>query len=245
MDSQLIEQMHAIGEHHWWFQARQQIILALLRRYERRQGPLTACDLGCGTGQMLKALAAQAFITCGMDPAPEAVEFARRRGAGDIRQGHLPDQIPFAGRHFDLVLLLDVLEHIVDDAAALARAAELVGRDGLLICTVPAGKFLWSARDARHGHQRRYNRAGLQRLFANRGLRIEKLSYFNTLLFPIAVAHRLLARLGGFDAAATDLAVPPRLVNQLLATLFATEKHLLSHANLPCGLSLLCLARKT
>lgn len=249
MDPRLIKQMFELEDHHWWFRGRRQIVLHLVRKYgaapgrdcERRK----ICDLGVGAGLLLRELAPEAEVY-GLDQSEEALRAARQRGLTNLARGWLPDQVPYADQSFDLVLLLDVLEHIEEDRAALRKALSLLKDDGILICTVPAYQFLWSGHDTAHGHKRRYTKSAIRRLFDGLAVEIKILSYFNTILFPPAVVQRLAQKWfrGGKRGPEQLVATPPGPINLLLTGIFAVERYLLPYLPLPFGLSLLCLVRK-
>lgn len=248
MEASLIDGLYHLEAVHWWFCARREILLSVIDRYTENNTldgkRLKVCELGCGTGLMLRHLETDRHAEVwGMDQSERAVALARRRGLANIRQGALPGQVPFAGSDFDVVLVLDILEHIEDDQTSLARAAELLRPNGVLVCTVPAYNFLWTAFDAVHGHRRRYCRGTLRPLFERAGLRLELFTYFNTLLFPVALLQRLWARAAGRDPTGAILAIPASPLNRLLYLLFRTEKHLILRFPLPFGLSLLGVAR--
>lgn len=228
---------------HWWFAARREIVLAQVGRFLGRPAPgreRRVLDIGCGAGGMLAFLEAYGRAS-GVDASAEAVDMARAQG-GDVRRGALPDDIPFADGTFDLITLLDVLEHVEEDARALDRIRRLLRPDGLLIVTVPAFRFLWSGHDVVNEHRRRYVRAGLALRLREAGFRIERITYFNTLLFPPIAAVRVLGRLRG-GAARADQGTVPGPVNGLLRRIFSMEKRLLTAGNLPFGVSLLAVAR--
>jgi hypothetical protein len=135
-----------------------------------------------------------------------------------------------------------VLEHIDDDVASLRRLGALLGDDGRILLTVPAMPFLWSSHDELHHHKRRYTRASLQAATKAAGLRVEHIGYFNALLFPLALAQRMLAKLTG-SRQPID-ALPSPTVNGVLRSIFASERHLVGRVRLPVGLSLFAVIRR-
>src|SRR5262245_48165974 len=128
MDRALYAEMFAVEQTHWWFRAKHRIVRDLLGRYlprpddgAFRASPVRIADLGCGCGGMLAALAQEYDVT-GLDASPEAAAFSAQRGI-PVRLGFLPDQVPLPKDAFDAALLLDVLEHLDDDAGSVAAAA--------------------------------------------------------------------------------------------------------------------------
>ena len=103
----------------------------------------------------------------------------------------------FKRNEYDLVALLDVLEHVPDDLGSLRAIHRRLKPGGALLLTVPANPWMWSAHDAAHHHFRRYTKKQLEELFLRSGLEIELLSYFNTLLYPLIAAARIAGKLLG------------------------------------------------
>jgi SAM-dependent methyltransferase len=242
--------VHAeLEENHWWFTARRSIVRTLLRHELERDPalvpPLRILDIGCGAGGTVRDLAEFGTVQ-GIDPSPVAVAYARSKGDGEVRIGALPSDLPFEPHErFDVITLLDVLEHVDRDVEALVNIRGLLGHSGRLIITVPAYQFLWSGHDVINEHKRRYSRAELESKLGRAGFRISTLSYYNTILFlPVALV-RLAQRAAQGDRAPSSSAVGrvPRPVNRLLHHLFAAERHVLTHASLPFGVSLIAVAR--
>ena len=240
MEEQVYRTLYEVEKTHWWYAARKEILLGYL---EARIGlPRTArvLDAGCGTGAILEALSAR-YDAWGSDVAPQAIAFCRERGLTRLHLGTLDSYPPSAP--FDLITMLDMVEHVDDDRGLLRAAHNLLGKGGHILITVPAFPSLWSRYDEILHHKRRYTRAGLRTLVASSGFAIEHMSFLNCLLFPVAWIRRAAARAMGSDGAG-DLEVPPRLLNAALRETFRVERHVVPHASLPFGLSLMCLARR-
>jgi SAM-dependent methyltransferase len=245
---------------HWWFVARRKIVLGMLapwlaprrpsvRRDGRRaggrpRGRPRILDIGCGAGGTLQALSPHGEVR-GLDPSPEIVERARAKAGCEVRVGSLPRDVSYPPGSFDVVTLLDVLEHIEEDEASLAAVRDLLAPGGVLALTVPAFRFLWSGHDVVNEHRRRYTRAELRRKLEGAGLVVRKLSYYNAFLFPPIAAVRLLrgARDGVRDAR-PHLGVVPGPLNALLTRVFAAERHVLRVGAFPFGVSLLAVAER-
>ena len=138
-----------------------------------------------------------------------------------------------------------MLEHLDDDAAGLREAARLVNPGGLLLVTVPALPSLWGGQDVVSEHRRRYTKRALTSLFDGAGLAGYRVSYFNTLLFPVAASVRLARRAAGRGASPrSDFEDNrPGLVNDLLAWVFSLESTVINSATLPVGVSLIVTYR--
>lgn len=241
VESELYQQMRELEEQHWWFVGRRAIVASLLRSSKLPENA-SLLDLGCGTGGNLAMLSEFGQVV-GAERDQQAAQLAHQRGVAPIVRGSLPDGLPLGNETFDCVTLLDVLEHIEDDRTTLEAIHKLLLPAGVLLITVPAFPFLWGAHDVAHHHQRRYRAKGLRQLLEATGYEVTTLSYCNTWLFPIAATVRLLRRYFPAGDAGADLSLPPVPINQLLAKLFASERHLL-RAGLPFGVSLVVLAKK-
>ncbi len=223
---------------HWWFLGRRAVILAEMTRRLPARGVRLA-ELGCGSGGMLEALGRfGTAVGVEMDPALRAR--ARERGL-DVRAGALPDAIPLEPGRWDAVCLFDVLEHVDDEAGALAACRRLLAPGGRLFVTVPAYAWLWSRHDELLGHRRRYTARALRRAAERGGYTVERLTYFNTLLAPPIMAVRL-AR-AALRRPGHDLDRPAPLLNRALAACFSSEARLLRWVSPPFGISILLAAR--
>jgi SAM-dependent methyltransferase len=224
---------------HWWFRGRRAVILAEMAR--RLAGDrLRLAELGCGSGGMLEAI--RCFGTAvGVETDRALRERARERGL-DVREGALPDAIPLEPARWDAVCLFDVLEHLDDEAAALAACRRLLAPRGRLFVTVPAYAWLWSRHDELLGHRRRYTARSLRQVVERAGFTVERLTYFNTLLAPPIMAVRLVR--AALRSPGHDLDRPAPLVNRVLAACFSAEARLLGWTSVPFGISILLAASR-
>ncbi len=170
----------------------------------------------------------------------EARALAEQRLGRKVMSAPLPKLAGVKKAHYDLIAALDVIEHIDDDHAALASIATRLKPGGKLLMTVPAHQWMWSAHDVANHHKRRYSKRGLRQLIEASPLKLDRLGYFNSLLFPLAVAERLASKLRGKEDA--DLSLPPRPLNAALEYAFAAERHLIARLPLTPGLSLFAVA---
>ncbi|MBI5255465.1 MAG: methyltransferase domain-containing protein [Burkholderiales bacterium] len=240
MRPEVYREMAAVQASHWWFAARRRILARLIPPL-LPDAQAEILEIGCGTGANLALLAGLGRLSA-MEYEPEAAALARALGVCPVQPGGLPAPVPFDDGRFALVCLLDVLEHIADDRAALARAARLLAPGGRLLVTVPAYRWLWSAHDTAHQHHRRYTAASLRGVAEAAGLRVQRIGHFNTLLFPLIALARLAQRLrGAADAEGSDARLPPAPLNQLLEAVFASERFVLPRVLLPFGVSVLAV----
>ncbi len=233
--------MAAVEERHWWFAGRRRVLAGCIARLGLPPGA-AILEIGSGTGGNLRLLSRFGTVTAvEMNEAARAMTLARHERA-DIRAGSLPYDLRLGNRRFDLICLFDVLEHVEDDAAALTAVRALLAPGGVLLITVPAYTALFGPHDEALHHKRRYERAGLRAKLTDAGLRVDRLSFINAALLPVAWALRLADK-GLRRAQASGTAMPPAPLNALLAGIFGAETLLLPHFDLPFGLSLLALAR--
>ena len=238
MDAQVYLRMAELDKRHWWFVARRRILRSLIERKVRPPKKARILEIGCGTGHNLGMLSEfGALEATELDAG--ARELASSRLGRAVAEAALPDLSMFPASSFDLIALLDVLEHVENDATALAAIRSRLKVGGKLLVTVPANRWMWSAHDAAHHHHRRYTKRQLRDAATNAGLRTDLLSHFNTLLFPPIAAARLAGKLLGRDRA--DDSIPPGPVNGILRGIFELEAPLVGRVPLPFGVSLVAI----
>lgn len=245
MDKLLYDQFYHLEATHWWFVARREIILDQIRKHIPLGHTPHILDIGCGTGIMPEYLSALGNVK-GLDFSEEAVHYSTLR-LGDsvsIKLGNLSDKLPFKNKSFDIITLLDVIEHIDDDTDALKKIGHLLKEGGGLICTVPAYQLLWSGHDVLNHHKRRYTLKELREKITASGFSIKKISYFNTMLFPVVFLSRFLVLPKKRMEPKSDFKIYPQMLNAALKNLFLLEKYLLRIMSFPFGVSLICIARK-
>jgi SAM-dependent methyltransferase len=240
VETQELERLAGFEEWYWWHRGRQSIVRRLLRRYARK--PSRILDVGCGTGATSELLR-ECGSVCGFDAHPAALRLARRRGLPVARAS--AERIPVRDAALDVVVALDVLEHLDDDRRALAEILRVLRPGGLLIATVPAYPFLWSSHDEALGHRRRYRRGELRERVAAAGFETLLCSYLMASILPAAIAVRLAERVWRRSGPARSGYVAlPRFANALLAGIVGLGGHLATVAPLPFGLSIVAVARR-
>lgn len=240
MEEAVYQTMYRLEDRHWWFRGRRAVIEALLGR-ARLDSPLRVLDAGCGTGRNLQEYGRLGPAT-GVDPSPQAVEFCRRRGLGDVRTGSVED-LPFADASFDLICATDVLEHVDDDRGGLRELHRVAAAGAVLLVTVPAYPSLWSESDVALQHRRRYGRRELIAKAADAGWFPELVSHFNTLLLPAIAATRKLRRSKGADRPELE-ATPPVLDGPLSIPMRFEARLIARGVRLPAGVSIGAVCRR-
>ena len=241
MDRAVFERMAELDRTHWWFTARRRILSSVVRRIARPPAAARILELGCGTGHNLDMLGAFGRVEASeLDDHARAL--ANRRLGRAVEKVALPDLGKFPADSYDLVALLDVLEHVPDDAGSLAAIFTRLKPGGALLLTVPANPWMWSAHDVAHHHHRRYRKREIAALARAAGYEIDLLSPFNTMLFPLIAGVRLLNKVRGHDSADDALPAPP--VNRALDRLFGVEAGLIGRLPFPFGVSLVAVLRR-
>ena len=241
MERAVFDRMAELDQEHWWFLARRRILDQLIERVVRPPVQARVLEVGCGTGHNLPMLGRFGSVdACELDKSARTL--ASPRLGRKVQDARLPDLSMFERNGYDMVALLDVLEHVPDDIGSLRAIHRRLKPGGALLLTVPANPWMWSAHDVAHHHFRRYTRAGLSRLFMQAGFEVQLLSYFNSLLFPPIAAARLLHKAAGRDSA--DDALPGAKINGLLNTVFGLEAGLIGRLPMPFGVSLAAVVRR-
>ncbi len=241
MERIVYQQMAELDDRHWWYRARRRILADLIRREAQPPPGARILEIGCGTGHNLGMLSGFGHVD-GLELDDEAAALSERRLGRKVMRSPLPalDEVP---GDYDLIGAFDVVEHIDDDTAALAAIATKLKPGGKFIMTVPAHPWMWTAHDVANHHKRRYSKRALRKLVEGSPMRLDKIGYFNSLLFPIAVAERAVSKLRGKDDG--DVSLPPAPLNRSLEAVFAAERYLVGRLPLPPGLSLFAVASAT
>lgn len=239
MERAAYREMADLDQRHWWYRGRRQVLAELIRRDVRPPKGASILEIGCGTGHNLEMLGRFGHVDA-IELDDESRAIAQARLGRDIMSARLPELKGIPEHHYDLVATLDVIEHIDDDDDAIAAISTRLKPGGKFLMTVPAHPWMWSAHDSVNHHKRRYSKASLRRLIEGSPLKLDRIGYFNSLLFPLAVADRLVSKLRGKDEA--DVKLPSAPLNSSLEKIFAAERHLVGRLPLPPGLSLFAVA---
>ena len=178
---------------HFWFIGRRALVNRLLSKYIGNEKK-TFLDIGCGTGNMVEILSAQGHKVVGLDLLPQGLHSTRHSVPNSMLiQADLSIQLPLSDNLFDVVIVLDVLEHL-DDESVLEEANRVLLPGGIILLTVPAFPWLWSFRDTDAGHLRRYTRKSLHDLLSKSDLQIIETRYYQFILFPFIAITRFIGR---------------------------------------------------
>ena len=245
MKEELYEQIQEIEQTHWWYVARRRIIFDWVLRILHDYPQPMILNIGCGTGYNIEQLQVHHYTNVtGLEYSPSALGFCQSRGLKRLMaaDGTHP---PFRDKSFDVVLALDLIEHIEDDRNCLRELARVLKPGGTLFIFTPAFNFLWGLQDEVSHHCRRYTATELRGKLIESGLTIRKLTYLNTFLFPLIWAGRFAVKLAGDRVnSVSENDLHPTWSNGVLMSIFSAERPLLRYLDLPFGVSLLCVARK-
>lgn len=241
MQKYLYADLYELEEKHWWHIAKRENVETLLLRYLDIKRP-KILDIGCGTGKNIEAFSAIG-PTFGIDKSTEAIDYCKKRGIETVVLGSA-EETPLLSNSFDVVTLLDVLEH-TDDRKTLKEIYRILKQGGLLVITVPAFPWLWSRWDEVLHHKRRYTKQSLIRTLSTYNFRILKISYmFSFLLLPTYVIRSIKSWVSRKNYS-SDFRLNNPVVNLVFLALSKIESFFVKNWSVPFGTSLICIARKT
>jgi 2-polyprenyl-3-methyl-5-hydroxy-6-metoxy-1,4-benzoquinol methylase len=238
LEPEFSQRYRELYERHWWFRAREELIIEFLRREQPPKGWKTILDVGCGDGLFFRELQRFGDVE-GIEPVAEVItpnnSFKQRIYIGSFDESFQPR------KRYLLILMLDVLEHVEAPIAALHHALSLLEPDGFLLITVPAFQLLWTSHDELNHHYARYTKASFHCVAEKAGIEILQERYLFAWVFLAKLAARVKECLLG--SRPTIPRVPPSGLNRLLYCVSRLEEKLLRSLPVPVGSSLLIFAR--
>jgi SAM-dependent methyltransferase len=231
MNAHEYKTMYDVENEHWWYVGIHRLIFSTLTRLHKQQGGPTwsILDAGCGTGAIAKRLKQFGQVRA-IDLSDLALQLSKSRELiGRLTQASIT-WIPFPTNNFDVVTSIDVIYMVPEDNKALAEFYRVLKPNGTLLNTI-----------------RRYTPNDLQSRLSRRGFTIEKMSFVNSLLFPLVAPYRLMTNWlpkGKNGSPQSDVFLPSKPINGALRWVFQLESQLIPHMNLPIGMSLFVVARK-
>jgi SAM-dependent methyltransferase len=253
MEKQEYFMMFKTENEHWWYKSLRRNIFVTTRPYiqQNKRGYLPQTNLildaGCGTGANLVEFGQNGYAV-GLDFAPEALSFCKQRGLSRLLRGSVM-VLPLKSDRFDIIYSIDVLYHrwVTDDVLAMKEYHRVLKPGGLLVLNIPCFNFLTSTHDEAIYTARRYREKEIILKLHNAGFVIERIICWNTILFPIITVIRLIKKWLRFSAAVKKSDIRPvmPILNAVLYAILSLETFWLSFANLPFGLSILCIAKKS
>lgn len=236
MDLKEADILGADIEHHWYYSSKAKAMTRLLEGTV----PARILDVGAGSGFFSRHLLAHTDATeawC-VDIRYEADSDESEAGK-TVHYRRSVDAIDA-----DLVLLMDVLEHVENDAALLKEYVDKVPNGSRFLITVPAFQFLWSGHDDFLEHKRRYTLKQLEAAVQNACLEVVHGFYYFGMVFPIAATFRIAQKAGSnVKPARSQLTRHHPIVNTILKSLCSVELPFM-RINRIVGLTIFCLAEK-
>lgn len=246
-DENLCESLFEMEKKHFWHTGRKEIIWQTLNLFAKEEkNKLKMLDFGCGNGIVSQYLRTKGVNIDGVDTSLPALNFCRKRADIPLFQIDPEKQtLPFSSESYDIVGLFDVLEHIEKDQTLLNEIHRVCKKEGRIIITVPANKYIWSYFDDLSGHKRRYSKKELALKLEKAGFKIERISFYMLFLLPFMFFRKIefsLKKKKRFDTLLEIKTIP--VVNEIFLLILKLEKKLLLKYNLPFGSSIICIAKK-
>ena len=242
MHDDAIELLASMEDQNWWNEGRRRILCSFTKTITNKTD-LRILDVGCGPGGTSTAFSIFGTVM-GVDSSTAALKIALRRGLRVFKSTLLT--IPLKDKSFDLITALDVIEHIPEEKKVLTEINRILKPDGFVVITVPAFQFLWSEHDVAVSHVRRYNIPSLRSSLHDAGFSIVRISHFVSFVFPLVALYRIMTKSGTKKSnPKPNLHKLPQFVNNILEKILFLENNLLKKFNLPFGVSIICVAKKS
>jgi len=194
VDPRYAAEYAAIARKHWWWRAREEAIVREVRRLRAGKGAARILDVGCGDGVHFGVLGEFGSVE-GIETDASTLD-PQGKWRQQIHVTPFEAPLPISGP-YDLILFLDVIEHLDDPVGALALAKSLLAPGGAVLVTVPALPSLWTSHDDLNHHRRRYTRETLAAHLRQAGFAVERLRYLFQSLVPAKIAVRMLEMVRG------------------------------------------------
>lgn len=235
-----LKETDILGENigtHWYYKSKSNAMMRLLSG----ASPSVILDIGAGSGFFSKNL-----LTSTAAKEAWCVDISYKQDSDHTEAGktvHLRRSVDKVNA--DLVLLMDVLEHVDDDVGLLKDYVNKVPSGAKFLISVPAFQFLWSGHDVFLEHKRRYRLNQMEDVVRQAGLTVKHGAYYFGAVFPIAVAIRMASNLlqRGRGKAQSQLSQHHPFVNGALAAMSSAEMPFFLRNRL-AGLTVFVLAEK-
>lgn len=236
------EYLASLEKNHWWFRARNQIIIWVLK--SKAHSIKSFLEVGCGTGYVICGIskAFPAFKLQASEYFEEGLVHARQRiPKCEFRQLDATQMSEVDS--YDCIGSFDVIEHIDKDQIVLANFNRALRSGGFLLITVPQHPWLWSPSDDYAHHRRRYTCSSLKKSLSCAGFKIQYASSFVSLLMPLMIIQRSSSRQKSYDPS-VEFEINSLLNKLLRFVMFIEFIMLKAGIRFFAGGSLLVLAQK-
>lgn len=240
------ELMRDVQDRHWWWNGREKLLQRLMDKYlTKRRSDYKIADIGSGFGANISLLSKYGTVYA-LEMDGDGLKYISETQEKAIPvKWQSPEPLDIK---FDMMLMADVLEHIEDDYAALQWISDHLKPGGLAFITVPAHKYFWSEMDEVVHHFRRYSKSALIDVVGSE-LTIEKISFYNAILFPVKLLFvgltKSLRLFSPGKPKKSYNSLPPSFVNYVFKLIMYIEAKLICYLNLPFGVSLVMVLKKT
>ena len=244
MDKKIYDIVYKIEDTYWWFVGQRFLLNEYLKKYYNSKKNLKLLDVGCGTGINLNLLNKYGKAH-GIDMSDEALRFCKIRKIRNVKKSNVMD-IKFNSNSFDVVTSLGVFYHrnVTNDVKGLKEIYRLLKPSGRFFLMDPAMKCLFGKHDIAFHGIRRYSKEELQSKLEKVGFVVEKISYFNTFLFPFVYLKRKVEKLSKSEPKSEVQETINPLINSILEGLFKIEIKGLDYVNYPFGINIFAVAKK-
>lgn len=238
MEREYSEIYYKLYKKHWWWRARERIILKELESLNLNNSS-EILDIGCGNGLFFPKLSLYGKVT-GIETDKKILSYENpfRKQIFHYPVGH----DFYKKMKFDLILTLDVAEHIENDKLFFQEVINLMNKGGILMITVPSFQSLWDSHDEINNHFRRYKKDDLKKILLPYG-KIVKLRYLFPSLFPVKYIIPKIYQVRSDVIKQSN--IPNPIVNKFMIRWILFENLLLSNISIPFGTSLLVLFQKS
>lgn len=244
MDPAAFESLSKIEADHFWFVARNELLVGLARKLF--PGARSYLKIGCGNGAVLNAMRVSRSWDriVGSELHPSGLVHARQRMPSGVEFVQMDARNIPVSEAFDLTGAFDVIEHIPEDEAVLRGLRRATARGGGIMIAVPQHPWLWSVADDAAFHQRRYKRGELENKLERNGFNVIFSSSYTAALLPLMAVSRLTDKrtVANFDLA-REFIIDPRINASLKAILRLEVKATLAGLRWPAGGSRVVAAR--
>lgn len=245
MKQKEIEEMHNFEKTYWWHVGKKHLVLELVKKYKPNNSNMNILEIGCGTGEIAQSLNEFGKIYVN-DISATALDYCKQKGIENVIEGDISIMnLTEYENYFDIVLALDVLEHIQDDEETIRKIYKLLKPNGLFIINVPAYKFLWSGHDEALQHKRRYTSYEITQKLKDAKFKIINKSHFVFFAFPVIATVKFLSNfLARRSLPRTSYIILPNKLNGFMINVLKMETKLLKNFDLPFGTTITVVAIK-
>lgn len=212
MNPEDIANISAFEEKHWWYRERQWLLKKFVKMHHVKG---KALDIGASAGYYSQTLQKLGLEVIAIENEPVGVAICQSRGLQTITGN--AESLEINNDSQDLVIMMDVLEHIENDAAAVSEVSRVLKGGGFFFLTVPVGMELWSDHDIQARHFRRYEYKAIEQMLTMNDIQILNYKYWNIVLRPLLILRRRYFQ-------GDDIGLPSKPVNFLLASIIKLER---------------------